>query len=80
MSSRRHNHRPSALLHPVGEDAGRRSWVINAHACLVSTLVVDVLDVEGVDVTWEVAEDRQTNIDAEVYTTASDEGHAYGRH
>jgi len=46
----------------------------------VSTLVVDVLDVEGVDVTWEVAEDRQTNIDAEVYTTASDEGHAYGRH
>ena len=80
ISSRRHNQRPSASLHSVGVDAGRRPWVVHAHACLVSTLVVDVLDVEGVDVTWEVAQDRQQNIDAEVYATSSDEGHADGRH
>ena len=43
--------RPSTSLHPVRVDAGCRSRVIHAHACLVSTLEVDVLDVEGVDMT-----------------------------
>jgi len=72
----RHNQRLPTSLHPIRVDAGCRSWVVRAHACLISTLEVDVFDVKGVDVTWEVAQDRQTNINAEVYTAASDEGHA----
>jgi hypothetical protein len=70
----------STSLHLIREDAGRRSRVIHAHARVVSTLEVDVLDVEGVHMTREKAQKRQTNIDQEVCTTASDEEYADGRH
>lgn len=80
ISTLRHSQNLSTTQHPVRVDGGRRSRVIHAHACLVPTFEVDVLDIEGVDMTREVAEDGETNIDAEVSTTASNEEHAYGRH
>jgi hypothetical protein len=80
ISTLRRSQSLSTSLHPLRVDAWRRFRVVHAHAGLVSTFVVDVLDVEGVDMTREIAQERQTNINAEVYTTSSDECHAYGRH
>jgi hypothetical protein len=34
-------------VHTIGVDAWRGSRVVNANACIIAALVVDVLDVEG---------------------------------
>jgi len=75
-----YSQRFSTSLYLFRVDAGSRSRIVHAHAHLISTLVVDVQYVVGVYVTGEESQDRQTNVDAEVYTAASDEDYAEGRH
>lgn len=48
------------------------AWCSTDLASLTS-LVVDVLDVKGVDVAWEVTEDREEDVDDEIGTTAFDQ-------
>ena len=57
--------RRPAVLHLLAVDAGS-GRADDALARLVAALVVDVLDVEGVDVPGEVPEHRQQDVDEQV--------------
>ena len=41
----------------------------------VATVKVDVFDVEGMDVAWNITEKGQTDVDKEIKSTAGDHGH-----
>jgi hypothetical protein len=59
----------SASLHVVRVDA-RCRFVEDALSRLLLTRVVDVLDVEGMDMSREVAKDRQSDVDEEIRAAA----------
>lgn len=62
---------PSAIIDPVAENTWSRSGTDNTCSCLLLPLVVNVFDVEGVDVAWEVSENCQADVYEQVGATAS---------
>ena len=70
--------RLSAPLHILTIHAGRPFLHQPAHFRLAASLEVDILEVEGVDVAGEVAEDGQADVDEEVGAAAGDEEDADG--
>lgn len=64
------------MLHSIGVNAASWRGVVDPSAGLVATLEVHVLDVEGVDVAWEVSEEGEEDVDEEVGSTACNEGDA----
>lgn len=69
----------STIVYSVAEDTWSRSGVKDACSCFLLALVVDVFDVEGVDVAWEVSEECQADVDEEIGAAASHEENANGR-
>lgn len=60
----------TASLDVVAVDAGGGTRGEATLPCLLATVVVDVLDVEGVKMTRDVPQQRQTNVDKQVSATA----------
>jgi hypothetical protein len=70
---------PSSL-HIIAIHPRRRPVFIITLSSLVLSVVVDVLDVEGVDVAREVAEKGEADVDEQVCTAACDAVDADGWH
>jgi hypothetical protein len=66
-------------LDSFGVDARRIFRCELAKSALFPTVKVDVLDVEGVYVTWDVTEDGETDIDQQIGAAARDHEYANGR-
>ena len=47
-------------------------------SCPLSSIKVDVFDIERVDVAWDVTKERQADVDEEVGAAASDHEDANG--
>jgi len=62
----------ATTLHVVAVNARCASSDDAALSCLFLAIVVDVLDVEGVDVTRDVPQYRQADVDEEIHSTTSD--------
>jgi hypothetical protein len=62
----------TTALDSVGINARRIFGRELAQSALFAAIEVDVLDVECVDVTWDVTEYGETDIDKEICTTARD--------
>ena len=62
----------AATLDSVGIDAGRIVGCELAQSTLLATVEVDVFEVEGVDVTWDISKDGETDVDEEIGTAARD--------
>jgi hypothetical protein len=60
----------STVIHAIAENAWCRSGIIDASFRLILALVVYVFDVEGMDMSWEKAEECETYVDEEVGTAA----------
>jgi hypothetical protein len=69
----------TTALDSVGVNARRVFRRELAESALFPAVEEDVLDVEGVDMAWDVAKDCQTDIDEEVGTAARDHENANGR-
>lgn len=64
---------PATSVDIVRVDTRGATAVIDASGGLVATVVVDVFEVEGVDVAWEVAQKGETDVDEEVSAAACDD-------
>jgi len=62
----------STILHAIAVDTRCRPAVVDASACFVTALVVDVLDVEGMDVAGEVAQDSEQDVNEQIRTATGD--------
>ena len=62
----------TASLDSVGIDAWGIFGGELAESALLTAVKVDVFDVEGVNVTWDISEDGETDVDEEVGTAARD--------
>jgi hypothetical protein len=62
-----------SILHFLTVHARRRTRIVYPRTHLVSTLYVHILDVKGVDVAGEVAEEREEDVDEQVGAAAGDE-------
>lgn len=68
----------STVIHPIAENAWCRSGIVDASSRLILALVVYVFDVEGVDMSWEKAEECETYVDEEVGAAAGNKSDTYG--
>lgn len=59
-----------AIQHLLAVNTRRGLRVVDARADLIAPLDVHVFDVEGVDVAWEIAQDRQQDVDQEIGAAA----------
>lgn len=62
--------RPTRLLYPVAIHSLRRSRGRRSDARLLEALVMDVLDIEGVDVAGNIAQDGEQDVDTQVRAAA----------
>ena len=69
----------AAALDPIRVDAWRRTTGELSVSRAVATVKVDVFDVKGVDVAWDVTEKGQTDVDKEIKSASSDHGDTHGR-
>jgi hypothetical protein len=69
----------TSSLHIVGIHTGRRSSRKTALAGLLSTVEVDVLKIEGVDVTRNIAQEGQANVDEQIHSASRDCPYTDGR-
>lgn len=69
----------TATLDSVRIDAGRIVGCKLTQSALLATVKVDVFEVEGVDVTWEISEDGETDVDDEIGTASRDHEYSDGR-
>lgn len=71
QTRRLNRHCPVAsILHPLAVYARCGTRVVNPSAHLVAALNVHVFNVEGVDVAWEVAQDREQDVDEKIRAAA----------
>jgi len=61
---------PPSMLNVIGVNTRRRIGCELAKSALLTAVEVNIFDVEGVDVTWNVAEDCEADIDEEVGAAA----------
>jgi len=47
------------------------------YLALLASVVVDIFQVEGMNVTWKVAEESEDDVDEEISTTATNYEHAH---
>lgn len=67
----------TSSLNVVAVDAWCAAVVEDAHVALLLSVVVDVFEIEGVDVTREETKQGKANIDQEVGAASRDHEHAY---
>lgn len=60
----------SSILNVIGVNTGRMIGCELAKSALLPPVEVNIFDIEGVDVAWNVAEEREADIDKEVGATA----------
>jgi hypothetical protein len=70
----------STTLHSVTVDTGCHLSSQLPVSCTFASVEVDIFNIEGVDVTRDVAEESQADVDKQVHATASDHGNANRRH
>lgn len=61
----------STILYLLAIHTSCRTRIVDPRAHLIASLEVHVLDVKGVDVAWEIAQDREEDVDEKVDAAAS---------
>lgn len=61
----------TARLYPITVDTGGSARSIPTLSSLFSAVVVDIFEVEGVDMAWDVSEDREADVDKQISTASS---------
>lgn len=69
----------STILNSLTIDARRSLTRQLTHSRFLSAIEIDIFDVEGVDMAWQVTEDGETDVNEEVGAAAGDHKDADGR-
>lgn len=60
----------TAILNSIRVDARRGLARQLAISCTITSIEVDIFDVEGMDVAWDVAEESKADVDTKISTTS----------